>query len=121
MGNTLKSNRGIFGDKGSLQTVLCCTRENETGRVLTGTMDGSIYSWTGNELEVALANIAPGPIYSIISHPEGYVAAGKFGHIIMLNNELESVCELSLGDFDECLATSYIRSVSISGPELLIG
>ena len=121
MGNTLKSQRGIFGEKGALQTVLCCCRENETGRVLTGTMDGSIYAWNGNELEVALASIAPGPIYSIISHEEGYVAAGKFGYILMLNNDLESVVELSLGDFDEGLASSYIRSVSIAGgSELLI-
>ena len=29
MGNTLKSKRGVFGDSGTLQTVLCCCKENE--------------------------------------------------------------------------------------------
>ena len=120
MGNTLKSKRGIFGSKGSLQTVLCCCRDVHNNRVITGTMDGSIYAWAGNELDVALPNIAPGPIYSIVATEDGFVAAGKFGRIIVLSAELEVVQEYSLGDFEEELASSYIRSVAQLGSEFLV-
>ena len=79
-GNTLKSKRGIFGKKGDLQTVLCCTRGNDDSSIITGTMDGSIYVWRCNELDVAISEAAPGPIYSIISNGDGY-CLGKFSLI----------------------------------------
>ena len=41
--NTLKSKGGIFGKKGDLETVPCCTRRNDDSSATTGTMDGSIY------------------------------------------------------------------------------
>ena len=63
---------------------------------------------------MALANVAPGPIYSIVATDDGFVAAGKFGRIIVLNADLEIVQEYSLGDFEEDLGSSYIRSVAQS-------
>ena len=80
IGNTLKSNRGIFGQKGNLQTVLCCCPGNQENQIISGTMDGSVYVWNGNELETTFKP-SNGPLYSINKYNDQYIVCGKFAHV----------------------------------------
>ena len=123
IGNTLKSKRGIFGEKGHLQTVLCCAPGTQENEVITGTMDGGVYVWSGNEL-ITTVNANQGPIYSIRRTEEGeYVLCGKFGHVSVWDgsNWEEAKLRLDLGEMNPALEGAYLRSVDSREGHLLVG
>ena len=83
LGNTLQKKKGIFGQTKDMTTMFCLSFSKETQNELcyTGTMNGQIYVWKGNQLEEILPHVHESSIFTLAVLPNGFATAGKDGLI----------------------------------------
>ena len=87
VGNTLKKNKGIFGNKGPIQSMLCVAF-GENGVAYTGTLSGDIYAWAEGRLVKVYPRVHQGPVYALFATPNGTAcSSGKDGVIAMWRQE----------------------------------
>ncbi len=80
-GNTLEKKKGIFGQLKAIQTMFCVAFAKADDVVYTGTTNGDVYVWKGQNLEEIVSSAHDGPIYSMITSPDGYITSGKDGKV----------------------------------------
>ena len=83
-------------------------------------MDGSIYVWSGNELQETLKP-SNGPLYSITKINDQYIICGKFAHVSVWSTNFEQILQVDLGTVNDALEYAFFRSVDLFESELLLG
>jgi WD40 repeat protein len=81
IGNTLSKKKGLFGNTKDIQTMFCVAFSKQKDVYYTGTMNGQIYVWKGNQLEEILPGVHNGSIFTITPLPDGFLSGGKDGII----------------------------------------
>ena len=83
IGNTLQKKKGIFGQTKDITTMfsLAFSKEKDKEIYYTGTINGQIYVWKGNQLEEILPHAHESSIFTLIETSDGYATAGKDGLI----------------------------------------
>jgi WD40 repeat protein len=81
IGNTLSKKKGLFGNTKDIQTMFCLAFSSQKDVIYTGTMNGQVYVWKGNQLEEILPGVHNGSIFTITSMPDGFISGGKDGII----------------------------------------
>ncbi len=81
IGNTLQKKKGIFGQVKDIQTMFCLAFAKGKEMYYTGTMNGQMYVWKGNQLEEIIPNIHSGSIFTMASLVDGFITGGKDGKI----------------------------------------
>jgi microtubule-associated protein-like 6 len=81
IGNTLQKKKGIFGKTKDIQTMFCLAFSKEKDVYYTGTMNGQVYVWKGNQLEEIVPNVHTGSVFTITPVADGFVTGGKDGCI----------------------------------------
>jgi hypothetical protein len=65
LGGGFTSNRGVFGDKGKIDNMMCVTFGKTPETCYTGGGTGSVYIWNGTALLKTVAAHKGGPIFTI--------------------------------------------------------
>ncbi|CAF0889090.1 unnamed protein product [Brachionus calyciflorus] len=88
IGNTLQKKKGLFGKTKDIQTMftLAFGEQVQDGKdtkliCYTGTINGQIYVWKGNQLEEIIPDAHSGSVYSITKTEDGYLSSGKDGAV----------------------------------------
>ena len=81
IGNTLQKKKGLFGQTKDIQTMFCVAFAKDKEVYYTGTMNGQIYVWKGNQLEEILPGVHNGSVFAITSSSDGFITGGKDGRI----------------------------------------
>lgn len=97
VGGGFTSNRGIFGNLSSVDTMLCIAFGKTPNLCYTGGGNGSIYVWTNRKL-TKLIEAHTGPIFAIYAHDQydAYVTGGKDGKIILWNSQFNQIHKYDL-------------------------
>ncbi|KAL5463172.1 hypothetical protein EMCRGX_G032049 [Ephydatia muelleri] len=119
-GNSLTGQKGIFGKKGELQTILCATFSAD-GSVYTGTLNGEIYKWEGHTLQSVIKGAHQGSIYSIHSTTDGFATASKDGSVGLWDPRFELITRLDLTKVPPGYKGMCVRSVCWGGEKILAG
>ena len=80
-GNTLSKKKGLFGNTKDIQTMFCVAFSKQKDVYYTGTMNGQVYVWKGNQLEEILPGVHNGSVFTITALPDGFISGGKDGII----------------------------------------
>lgn len=64
-----------------MQTMFCLAFSKEKDVYYTGTMNGQIYVWKGNQLEEIVPNVHAGSVFAISPVSDGFITGGKDGCI----------------------------------------
>jgi microtubule-associated protein-like 6 len=115
----LQTRKGIFGSKGKLQTILCIAFGPD-GTTYTGTFDGSVYVWKGNELAASF-QAHNGPCLAIATTKEGTVTGGKDGKLCVWDLANARIRELDLTTMVNPDVVPSIRALSWVNSQVLVG
>jgi WD40 repeat protein len=81
IGNTLQKKKGIFGQVKDIQTMFCMAFSKEKEIYYTGTMNGQVYVWEGNQLKEIIPGVHNGSIFTMVAVEDGFITGGKDGKI----------------------------------------
>eukprot|EP00164_Ancoracysta_twista_P022676 GFYU01041949.1.p1 GENE.GFYU01041949.1~~GFYU01041949.1.p1 ORF type:complete len:540 (-),score=189.64 GFYU01041949.1:33-1412(-) len=110
---SLEKHRGIFGDKGSVQTILSLGF-TPSGLTVTGAYGGEVYVWKENELD-KVAKVHEGPVFAVYADEENIVSGGKDGKVIVMTHDLTVVKTYNVTD------QQSVRSIDRRDGMFLIG
>lgn len=129
VGGGLTNKRGIFGNVGKPDTMLCVSQGKVSGVVCTGGANGQVYIWNGNTLSRTV-KAHDGPCFAMHSLDKGFVTAGRDGAVSLWNENFER-CLKSYSITNQNLATTAygcmlednpsIRAVTLGHGKVLIG
>jgi microtubule-associated protein-like 6 len=123
--NMLKAQKGIFGKKGMLQSILSIEFTGP-GLTLTGTADGHIYVWKGNQLSKVI-KAHDGPVFDLFADAAGVASAGKDGKVVLWDTSVQPKQTIDLAKVTEGLdglssgSTVCIRALNWLNGRLLLG
>lgn len=107
----IKMKRGIFGSKGELQSILGFGWLKNYA--ISGTANGDVYVWNGNNLVKAKKRVHDGPVFSVSVSDEYVVTGGRDGSVRVFDHRLNDVATVQL--------SSAVRAVAIDGDRLIVG
>uniref|UniRef100_H2YU30 Anaphase-promoting complex subunit 4 WD40 domain-containing protein n=1 Tax=Ciona savignyi TaxID=51511 RepID=H2YU30_CIOSA len=87
VGGGCTSHRGIFGQVGKLDTMLCLAF-GKSGNVYTGAANGQVYIWEGNNLS-RTQKAHDGACFAIHALDKGFVTGGKDGVVCLWDDNFE--------------------------------
>eukprot|EP00698_Gefionella_okellyi_P014107 TRINITY_DN389_c0_g1_i1.p1 TRINITY_DN389_c0_g1~~TRINITY_DN389_c0_g1_i1.p1 ORF type:complete len:769 (-),score=209.02 TRINITY_DN389_c0_g1_i1:235-2541(-) len=117
-GGELKSNRGLFGSKGQLQTIMCIAF-NSKGETLTGTFGGEVYIWANRNLSRIIPKVSNGPVYSVFTRGSSILTGGKDGKVSSWNEKGAKEWSVDIPGFGT--ETAKVRAVYAQGDKIAIG
>uniref|UniRef100_UPI00398E636F echinoderm microtubule-associated protein-like 6 isoform X3 n=1 Tax=Pristiophorus japonicus TaxID=55135 RepID=UPI00398E636F len=101
-GGGLTSKRGIFGNMGKLETMMCVSYGRMEDMIFSGAANGDVYIWKNNLL-LKTVKAHDGPIFAMHALDKGFITGGKDG-----------VVELWDDIFERCLKTYAIKRAALS-------
>ncbi|XP_048456948.1 echinoderm microtubule-associated protein-like 6 [Rhincodon typus] len=101
-GGGLTSKRGIFGNMGKLETMMCVSYGQMEDMMFSGAANGDVYIWKRNLL-LKTIKAHDGPIFAMHALDKGFVTGGKDG-----------IVELWDDIFERCLKTYAIKRPALS-------
>ncbi|GCB64382.1 hypothetical protein scyTo_0011737, partial [Scyliorhinus torazame] len=101
-GGGLTSKRGIFGNMGRLETMMCVSYGQMEDMMFSGAANGDVYIWKINLL-LKTVKAHDGPIFAMHALDKGFVTGGKDG-----------IVELWDDIFERCLKTYAIKRAALS-------
>eukprot|EP01135_Chromosphaera_perkinsii_P001223 Nk52_evm22s162 gene=Nk52_evmTU22s162 len=114
-GNELSSKRGIFGDKGTLQTMLSVAF-GEGDITYSGSMSGDVYVWKGFKLTKVLSAVHKGPVFNMFSNSKCILTGGKDGTVKMYDLTMgKDPVEYKLG------SNYVVRALSKANAKIIVG
>ncbi|XP_043551898.1 echinoderm microtubule-associated protein-like 6 isoform X1 [Chiloscyllium plagiosum] len=101
-GGGLTSKRGIFGNMGKLETMMCVSYGQMEDMMFSGAANGDVYIWKRNLL-LKTIKAHDGPVIAMHALDKGFVTGGKDG-----------IVELWDDIFERCLKTYAIKRSALS-------
>ncbi|XP_078490103.1 echinoderm microtubule-associated protein-like 6 [Ciona intestinalis] len=128
VGGGCTSHRGVFGNIGKLDTMLCLAY-GKGGKVYTGAANGQVYIWEGNNL-MRTQKAHDGPCFAMHSLDKGFVTGGKDGVVCLWDENFERCLKsypvISANIAQECKSklveeNPTVRSINLGHGKILIG
>jgi len=128
VGGGMTSQRGVFGNAGKLDSMLCVAYGNQ-GNVYSGAANGQVYIWKGRTLERTVKT-HDGPCFAIHALDKGFVTGGKDGVVCLWSGDFErnlksypivssSLAPDTKGKLVEDNPT--VRAINLGNSKILIG
>eukprot|EP00003_Mantamonas_plastica_P007140 TRINITY_DN1595_c0_g1_i1.p1 TRINITY_DN1595_c0_g1~~TRINITY_DN1595_c0_g1_i1.p1 ORF type:complete len:1924 (+),score=719.51 TRINITY_DN1595_c0_g1_i1:2008-7779(+) len=116
-GNVFKSEKGIFGRNGTLQTMLDVAF-GEGDIVYSGAQSGDIYVWEGRKLQRVIEKAHTGSIHTIYTNPGvGFATGAKDGKVKLWDTEMNPINEFQVMEEGK----KAIKSVCWEDDKILVG
>ena len=125
-GRRLRSRRGLFGDKGNVQPVLCAAFPGGDALV-TGQSDGSVYRWApgadGAPTVAQARTEHEGPVSAlfVLLGTAGFATGGKDGKVVLWEAGLQPTATIDVCTLKPAPLNPSVRSVCIADGKLLVG
>jgi len=123
-GKALQPKKGLFGKKGTIQSILCAATVG--GKVITGTASGHLYSWEGRSC-VASTKAHDKSVNTMYVTTQGemqqLVTGGRDGLVKLWSSELEPTKTFDLAELNVPAISKSIRSVCVdeANTRILVG
>jgi WD40 repeat protein len=120
-GNTLAPKKGIFGNVGELQTMLCLAFGSEDV-TYSGAMSGDVYKWKDRNLIQVISGHHKGAIHSISTcGAEGFATGGADGSVGLWDSSFKHWTQLDLKNGPDGYFSLQVRSVCWERDKILAG
>lgn len=113
-GSTLTANKGIFGSKGTIQSIMCLAY-TPAGAAVTGAFNGDVYVWQGNNISAVVPKAHQGAVLAIAVGDSGTVYTGGNDGKVKAWDDQKETWSVDLK------AHGAVRSVSARGGNVVVG
>ncbi|KAJ8309461.1 hypothetical protein KUTeg_014335 [Tegillarca granosa] len=87
----------------------------------SGTLNGDVYIWKGNNLDRVIQAAHNGAIFTLDMSEDGFVTGGKDGVVKLWDSDFKSISSINLSNAPEGYKGLCVRSVCWRGDRVLIG
>ncbi|XP_047132983.1 echinoderm microtubule-associated protein-like 6 isoform X1 [Hydra vulgaris] len=119
-GNSVIPIKGVFGDKGDLQSILCICF-GTGGFMYSGTLSGDIYKWKDNILIENIVSAHSGAVLTLYTSADGFASGSKDGTIGLWDIEFKPITRIDLNQHALGYRGISVRSVCWIGEKILLG